>query len=74
MAHDRHIDVTITDPNGTVSINLSQSFYSFTANLGNFQRILYEGDNVLVLIFSKGEIRIELTLDDIIPKKEPIDH
>ncbi len=69
MSEDRHIDVTITDPDRTVKINLSQSFYSFTANIGTFLQVVYEEENVLVLVFSKGEIRIELTLEELCTKK-----
>ena len=70
MTQDRHIDVTVADPERTATINLSQSFYSFTINLGNFQQALYEGENILALMFDKGEVRIEVSLEEICPIKE----
>jgi hypothetical protein len=69
MTQDRHIDVIIADPEKTANINFSQSLYSFSMNLGSFHQVLYEAEKILVLIFDRGEIRIELSLEEICTKR-----
>ena len=61
MTQDRHIDIKIADPERTASFNYSQSLYSFTTNLGKFKQVLYEEENVLVLSFDRGEVRLEIS-------------
>ena len=66
MVDDRFIDVIITELDENVTIALTQSRFSFTMNFGNFLKASFEEGNVLVLLFDKGEIRIEISLSEII--------
>ena len=68
MTKDRNIDVTVNDIGRIPTIEISESGFSFIIAMGDFQEALMEEDNVLLLQFAKGEIRIELSIDALLQK------
>ena len=66
MATDRFIDIFITDLEKNVKINFSQSSFSFTMNVGCLKKASFEDNTVLLLKFDKGEVRIEISLHEIL--------
>lgn len=65
MNQNRYIDVAINNPDKTSKLLLSHSNFSFTMNLGSFKNAFYESETILLLIYDKGEIRIEISLEEI---------
>lgn len=65
MVQNRYIDVEIKNTDRTSTINFTQFNFSFSMNMGGFINACYEAENILLLIFDKGEIRIEISLEEL---------
>ena len=68
MTKDRYLDVTVNDIGRIPTIEISESGFSFIIAMGDFQKALMEEENVLLLQFAKGEIRIELSIEILLQK------
>jgi len=68
MKKDISIDVVIRDVDKTATIDFSHANFSFSMNLGSLLKIFIEDDQILFLQFEKGDIRIEISLDELYMK------
>lgn len=65
MKKDRFIDIKIKDIEKTGTIEISESNYSFSMNMGKLLKVLMEEEFLLLFQFDKGEIRIETSLEEL---------
>ena len=64
MEKERYIDVKIQDVEKNATIEFFQTNFSFSMNVGKLNNITTEDENILLFQFDKGEIRIELSLNE----------
>ena len=66
MKKDRCIDIVVRDVDKTATIEISQSNYSFSLNVGKLLKVSVEDEQLLLLQFEKGELRIEVSLEELL--------
>jgi hypothetical protein len=65
MKNDIFIDVSVRHVDNAVSIEFSQNNFSFSMNVGRLLKVIVEDKNLLLLQFEKGDIRIEISLEEL---------
>lgn len=66
MSDNHHIDVIVveTKNESPFKFEMSETSFSFTANLGKLQQISFS-EEILTFQFDQGYLRVEMTYEDI---------
>lgn len=65
MYNERFIDIKVRDVERTATIEFFQADFSISMNVGRLINITLEEENLLLFQFEKGEIRFELSIEEL---------
>lgn len=56
----------VSNEKPSIIADVQKAYYLFSSNLGELKKISMDDDSVLVLIFTQGEIRLNIDLKDFV--------
>lgn len=68
MPKDRYLDLSIKNIGRIPTIEISESSFSFNIEVGDFKKAEIEEENILLLEFENCELRIEMSIKELLQK------
>ncbi|WP_455142836.1 hypothetical protein [Candidatus Hodarchaeum mangrovi] len=66
MANSRSISIMVSNEKPSIIIDVWNSYYLFSSNLGELKHIFVDDATILVLLFTQGEIRLTIDQKDLL--------